>query len=161
MHLTFLSTPNSNSYFSLQLILAAAKSIQSTNRDEFELALSIFKVLHSEARLPDPNSATYEYFLQACSRLLPIGPVQTKLTQQAFKLCRQRGLVTPLIIRQIFSLIPEIKDELESLPVPSFTTMGDKIASSQQRDVDLIPESWCSGVPEKYRKRKVVLGECY
>lgn len=145
----------------LKLILAAAKSSNSSNLGDFDLALSIFKSLHADEGLPDPNSATYEYFIQGCSRLLPEGQVQTKLVTQAFKLCRHRGLVTPLMIRQTHSFIPELKDELEKKRAPSFVTMGDKIASHQMRDIDLIPESWCSGVPEKYRKRKVEFGERY
>jgi hypothetical protein len=140
------------------LILAAARSPSSAAREDFDLAVANFKTLHSTESTPSPNSATYEYFIQACTRLLPVGSVQTKLVQQAFTLCRQRGLVTPLIVRQTHSLIPALKEELEKSPGSSFSTMGDKMAAYEPREIDLIPQSWCSGIPEKYRKRKVDLG---
>lgn len=147
------SQPNIHSYNSL--ILAAAKSKSLATREDFELALESFKTLHSEQGTLSPNSATYEYFIQACTTLLPVGSVQTKLVLQAFKLCQQRGLVSPLVVRQIYNIIPEVKDELEKLPASSFSTMGDKMSNFKQHSIDLIPLSWCSGVPEKYRKRKV------
>jgi hypothetical protein len=155
--------PHVASAFTFQLILVASRSSASAPTDDFKVALSTFKALHSEPELPDVNSSTYEYFLRACERLLPLGDLQTKLIEQAFTLCRRKGLVSPQIIKQSHCFVPTILDELVKTNAPSFTTMGDKNAEGrhQAQPSDLIPESWCAAIPEKYRQRRVQLENCH
>jgi hypothetical protein len=156
----FLISPLDSTF---QLILVASRSCASTPTDDFKVALSNFKALHSAPELPDVNSVTYEYFIRACERLLPVGDVQTKLAEQAFSLCRQKGLVTPQIIKQTHCFIPTIVDELEKVKASSFATMGDMAAGkTQSQQIELmLPESWCASVPERLRQRKVHLDSYY
>lgn len=70
--------------------------------------------------------------------------------------------MTPQIVKQTHCLVPTILDELEEVKVSSFATMADKMVEGRKQspNTELIPESWCSAIPEKYRQRKVQLGEC-
>lgn len=143
------------SYIFCQLILAAAKSNPSNNMRAFNIAVGAFKALHSST--DRPNSATYEYFLRACSRLIPDGVSQTEWTHRVFLVCRQRGLVTPLIIRLVCCFLPEIIEELEK--APRFGTMGDRKLSGRPPNVYIIPASWCSATPAKDRRQRVEIGD--
>jgi len=134
-------------------------------REIFEIALDHFKALHTDDSLPKPNSSTYEFFIRACSRLLPPGNVQAKLASQAFRLCRDKGLVTPPTVKFIHCIAPDLLDGLETAHPSSFTTMGDKqagrdVRSSRHRNMEIIPDAWCFAVPETRRKKQVELGKC-
>jgi len=149
--------PNIHSYNAM--ILAAARTSPFGSMSNFEVALTTFKELHSDPNKPNPNSVTYEYFVQACTRLLPAGDVRDKLIRQAFDLSRQKGFVTPYLVAQVHCLLPDVVDLLER--APHFNTMADKKLSRRKHpDYKLLPEEWCSSVPLKYRKRRVELKEC-
>jgi len=141
----------------LQLILAAARSKPSTDMRGFKIAVAAFKALHQNNDQQNPNSTTYEYFLRACARLIPDGESQAMWTQRAFTECRQRGMVTPRIVRRVCDVLPEVVDELEKNP--RFQTMGDREMSDGSRSSYDIPASWCHALPRKDRSRKVEIGE--
>ena len=138
-----------NFCFILQMILAAARySPASTQemKETFEVALHYFKLLHTHAGSAKPNSATYEFFLEACYRILPEGETRKKLARKAFELCIQRGLVTARVCREAFKSDPNLV--LKGLN----TTL-----KSEMEGMTVIPESWCNRVPKKRRSTRVEL----
>jgi hypothetical protein len=140
-----------------KVVLAAAKSNPSASLRNFNIAVAAFKALHSNDDEQSPNSNTYEYFLRACSRQLPAGDSQTTWTHRAFTLCRERGLVTPLLIKQVCCVLPGIVEELEK--APRFATMGDRKLSDGPHNLYVIPGSWCRAVSDKDRSKKVEVGD--
>lgn len=129
------------------------------NMRDFNIAVAALKALHASTGLQSPSSTSYEYFLRACSRLTQDSASQKAWTHRGFAACRQRGLVTPLVIRLVCSVLPEIIDELEK--APRFETMGDRKLSEGSRNVFVIPASWCSGIPAKHRSQKIELADRY
>jgi hypothetical protein len=131
--------------------LAAARTFDDsalTIRENFDVAVQQFKVLHSDETSANPNSSTYEYFLQACSRLLPEGDTRDKLVEKAFELCRQRSLITPQVCKRVFQACPR------------FPALDELKPSRVDNDLVWIPESWCAKVP-KPKIRKVKLESPY
>lgn len=155
-----LSTVNLTCRLSAQrkskLILAVAKSDPSVGMEAFKIAVAALKALHSKEM---PNTTTYVYFIRACLRLLPEGPSQTTFIDRAFTLCQERGLVTPVIIRQVCCVLPYVVDDLEELP--SVLTMGDEVRTTYSpQKLRVIPFAWRRHVPDQDQEEKVELISC-
>jgi hypothetical protein len=133
----------------MQVILTAARATPDSALDMKELfgvALEKFKSLHEDETLASPNSATYEFFLKACHRLLPEGVTRSKLVDRALDLCRQRALVTGQACREAFKCDP----------ILLFKKLDTSIEDEAVGRV-FIPTSWCNQVPNKWRVREVKL----
>ena len=75
-------------------------------KENFEVALSIFKKFHDSSLQLSPNNATYQIFLRACTKL-PDGAARNKLASKAFELCRKNGCVTTESIFKLYTANPE------------------------------------------------------
>jgi hypothetical protein len=133
----------------IQVILTAARYLTTSSTDYkeiFEEAVKPFKLLHSNETSASPNSATYEFFLKACFKLLPQGETRSKLVGKALELCRQRGLVTAQVCREAYKSDPK-------LVLDRFDTTR----KGEMEEIAVIPESWCNHVPYRKRNREVKL----
>jgi hypothetical protein len=131
----------------MQVILTAARASPDSALDMKELfgvALEKFKSLHEDGTPSSPNSATYEFFLKACHRLLPEGETRSKLVDRTLDLCRQRNLVTGQACREAFKCDPLLLFKKLN------TSIEDEALGRIQ-----IPASWCSQVPNRWRVREV------
>jgi hypothetical protein len=129
------------------MLTAARASTESLtlNREKFDLALKNFKLLHElDSDSTQPNSYTYDFFLKACRNLLPDSETRKTLSEKAFKLCQQRGLVTAEICVETYRLSP-------SFVLSVLDTSG----KSSETASAVIPESWCVNVPSRRRERRV------
>jgi hypothetical protein len=133
----------------MQVILTAARATPDSALDMkelFSVALKKFKSLHEDGTASSPNSATYEFFLKACHRLLPEGVTRSKLVDRALDLCRQRALVTGQACREAFKCDPSLL----------FNKLNTSI-EDEAAELVVIPASWCSQVPHRWRVREVRL----
>jgi hypothetical protein len=133
----------------IQVILAAARYLPTSLLDYkviFEEAVKPFKLLHTNETSAIPTSATYEYFLKACFKLLPAGETRSKLVGKALELCRQRGLVTGQVCREAYKSDPKL-----------VLARFDTTRKGEMEEIVVIPENWCNHVPYRRRIREVKL----
>lgn len=115
------------------------------DRESFELAVTSFKTLHETSnRKLQPNSYTYDFFLQACKSLIPAGETREKLASQAFDLSCRNGLMTAASCLNAYRCCKEhVLDKFE-------------IQDEQGKEV-IIPREWSKHVPSRIRDERVIL----
>jgi hypothetical protein len=120
-------------------------------REMFEICLTIFKHFYHRSSssnnnsnnnnssrsdmgnaLATPNASTYQIFLRACSHLPP-GETRSKLSAKAFSLCKQNGLVSKGVGKELYSSNPT----LAAVEFGSTTT-----AEEFTRGTIVIPAKW-------------------
>jgi pentatricopeptide repeat protein len=123
----------------------AANTLRQADKlGAFQIATQTYQEMR-HSNLVKPDSFTYAFWLKCCNNLLPAGSeLRTKCVSYAFEECKERGLVSDVVLSRLFQGNPPslVDALLKQSAAPSFsaaaattttTTTGPKL-QQQQRD---------------------------
>ncbi len=143
--------PNS---FTYNYIINAAAESTEDSRSSFEVAVRAFQELRTTkaSMNPDtnndvldpchPDSFTFSFMIKACNKLLPNGPLRSKVISQVFRECCRSGYLNDAILDRVWR---GLSSEAFHLLVEKNTSGGKgnkEVPLKSPIKVDALPSSW-------------------